>query len=150
MPLLSGAHVVLYSRNHEADRALLRDVFELPHVDVGHGWLIFGLPASEVAVHPSDENDKHELHLICDDIEEFVAAMQKRGIVMSPVQEQDWGLTAELAMPGGGTLGVYEPRHERPSAAKKLAPRAKKASPAKKSAKKKVVARKKKSVKRSR
>jgi hypothetical protein len=150
MPLLSGAHVVLYSRNHEADRNLLRDVFELPHVDVGHGWLIFGLPASEVAVHPSDESGKHELHLITDDIETFVAEMQKRRIEMSPVQTQDWGLTSELTMPGGGTLGVYEPRHERPSSAKKLSPRAKKASSPKKSTKKKVVARKKKSVKRKR
>ena len=58
--MITGAHVVIYSTNPEADRAFLRDTLKLTHVDVGRGWLIFGLPPAEVAVHPSDKNYAHE------------------------------------------------------------------------------------------
>jgi len=112
--LISGAHSVIYSTNPEADRLFFRDVLELPSVDVGGGWLIFGLPPSEVAVHPSEKNDLHELYLICEDVGQFVAAMEQRGLKCAPVQNQGWGLVTKVTLPGGGTLGVYEPRHQRP------------------------------------
>ncbi|HEV7490878.1 MAG TPA: hypothetical protein VGO25_08740 [Rhodanobacteraceae bacterium] len=112
--MIIGAHSILYSRNPDADRALLRDVLGLPHVDVGGGWLIFGLPRAEIAVHPSDENDVHELYLMCDNIKTFVADMRKRNIDCGPVLDRGWGLLAELSLPGGGKLGVYQPRHARP------------------------------------
>ncbi len=112
--MIIGAHSVLSSKDPEADRAFLRDVLGLPHVDVGKGWLIFGLPPSEVAVHPSDKNDVHEFFLMCDDVEAFVAAMSERGVSCGPVQDQGWGLLSNLTLPGGGKLGVYQPRHERP------------------------------------
>ena len=112
--LLTGAHSIIYSTNPDADRAFLRDVLGLPHVDVGGGWLIFGLPPSEVAVHPSEKNNVHELYFMCDDIEAFVGAMTARGIVCSAIQNQGWGVLTQLTLPGGGAIGVYQPRHVRP------------------------------------
>ena len=112
--MITGAHSIIYSKNPEADRAFLRDVLGLPNVDVGGGWLIFGLPPGEVAVHPSDENGVHELFLMCDDVEAFIAAMKDRGIVCGPVQNLRWGMLTEVMLPGGGKLGLYQPRHARP------------------------------------
>ncbi len=115
MPLISGAHAIIYSRNAEADRALLRDVLGLSYVDVGHGWLIFGLPPSEVAVHPAAASERHELYLMTDDIAGFTGAMKERGISCSAPSDQGWGILSEMTLPGGGTLGVYQPRHARPA-----------------------------------
>lgn len=111
--MLNGAHAILYSRKAEADRTFFRDVLNLPHVDVGEGWLIFGLPPAEVAVHPGD-NDEHELYLMCENIEAFVKEMKKRKVGCSEVIDRGWGLVCQVTLPGGGKLGVYEPRHARP------------------------------------
>jgi hypothetical protein len=112
--MITGAHAIIYSTNADADRAVLRDVFKLTHVDVGHGWLIFGLPPSEVAVHPSEKNDVHELYFMCDDIEQLVKALGEKGLACSAVQNQGWGLLTQVTLPGGGKLGIYQPRHARP------------------------------------
>ena len=112
--MITGAHSIIYSKNPEADRAFFRDVLKLSSVDVGGGWLIFGLPPSEVAVHPSEKNDVHELYLMCEDVNRFVAAIEQSGLTCAPVQNQGWGLITKITLPGGGTLGVYEPRHQRP------------------------------------
>ncbi|SRR6266436_4238528 len=112
--MITGAHSIIYSTNSEADRALLRDILKLPHVDVGHGWLIFGLPPAEVAVHPSEKNDVHELYLMSDDIKKFVATMKDHNISCDEIQDQGWGVLTHLTLPGGGKIGVYEPRHARP------------------------------------
>ncbi len=112
--MIIGAHSIIFSKKPEADREFLRDVLRLPSVDVGEGWLIFGLPPAEVAVHPSAKNNVHEFYLMCDDIQALVAAMQKRGITCSAVQNQGWGLLTQVTLPGGGKLGVYQPRHARP------------------------------------
>src|SRR5215468_10714297 len=112
--MITGAHSIIYSKSPEADRAFLRDVLGLPNVDVGGGWLIFGLPPAEVAVHPSDTNDVHEFYLMCEDIEALIAEMKKRNIVCGPVRNQGWGLLTQLTLPGGGKLGIYQPRHVRP------------------------------------
>jgi hypothetical protein len=112
--MIIGAHSIIYSTNPDADRDFLRDVLELPHVDVGGGWLIFGLPPAEVAVHPSELNDVHEFYLMCDDIEALIADMKERGISSSPVQDESWGLITRVTLPGGGKLGLYQPRHARP------------------------------------
>ena len=113
--MISGAHSIIYSAKADADRAFFRDVLGLTHVDVGGGWLIFGLPPAEVAVHPSDGDDKHELYLMCDDIEAFVGQMKARQIDCGPVTNRGWGLLTELTLPGGGSIGVYQPRHARPA-----------------------------------
>jgi hypothetical protein len=112
--MIIGAHSIIYSTSPDADRAFLRDVIKLTNVDVGGGWLIFGLPPAEVAVHPSDKNDVYEFYLMCDDVKAFIAEMKKGGIVCSAVQDEGWGLLTQLTLPGGGKVGVYEPRHARP------------------------------------
>lgn len=114
MAHIIGAHTVLYSPNPEADRAFLRDVIGFPSVDVGGGWLIFGLPPSELAVHPGDEKTRHELYLMVEDVRAFVDGMAARGIACSELQDLRWGVLTSLTLPGGGTLGVYQPRHARP------------------------------------
>jgi hypothetical protein len=112
--MIVGAHSIIYSRKPDADRAFLRDVLKLPSVDVGDGWLIFGLPPAEVAVHPSDQNDVHEFYLMCDDVDAFVASLKKHDVPHEAVQNQGWGLLTHLTLPGGGRLGVYQARHARP------------------------------------
>jgi hypothetical protein len=97
-------------------------VLRLPAVDVGDGWLIFGLPPSEVAFHPGDANDRHELYLLCDDVDAFVGEMQAAGVGCGPVNDRGWGRVTEVTLPGGGKLGVYEPRHARPAPARAAKP----------------------------
>jgi len=118
--MIIGAHVIVYSRDSEADRAFLRDVLRFPHVDVGEGWLIFGLPPAEVAVHPSEENDVHEFYLMCDNVKAFIAKMKSRKIACSPAKNQGWGVLTQVTLPGGGRLGVYQPRHARPAPMRKV------------------------------
>ena len=112
--MIIGAHSILYSKDPEADRAFLRDVLEFPNVDVGGGWLIFGLPPSEVAVHPSRKNDVHEFYLMVDDVKAFRREMKKRRVACGTAQSIGWGVLTQVTLPGGGKLGVYEPRHARP------------------------------------
>jgi hypothetical protein len=115
--MINGAHVIVYSTNADADRAIMRDVFKLPHVyagDAGHGWLIFGLPPAELAVHPSERNDVHELYFMCDDIAALVATLQGHKLSCAPIQDQGWGRVTRVTLPGGGTVGIYQPRHARP------------------------------------
>ena len=112
--MIHGAHVVIYSRDAEADRAFFRDVLNYDSVDAGHGWLIFALPPAEVAVHPSEKNDAHELFLMCDDIQALIAEMKTKQVECSPVDEQRWGSITRVTLPGGGTLGVYQPKHASP------------------------------------
>jgi hypothetical protein len=116
--MINGSHVIIYSAHPEADRAFLRDVLNLPHVDIGHGWLIFGLPPSEVAVHPVDAGEqgapRHELYFLCDDADRLVAALRARDITCSAISDQRWGRVTMITLPGGGVIGAYEPRHARP------------------------------------
>jgi hypothetical protein len=109
-----GAHSIVYSKDPDADRAFLKDVLRFPSVDAGEGWLIFGLPPAELAVHPSDENDVHEFYLMCDDATAFIDEMARRGVSCEPLHQQPWGLLTRVTLPGGGKLGVYQPRHARP------------------------------------
>jgi hypothetical protein len=139
--MITGAHSIIYSKSSDADRAFLRDVLGFPSVDVGGGWLIFGLPPSEVAVHPG-KNDSHELYLMTDDVKAFVAAMKKRKIATGPVQNQGWGLLTQVTLPGGGKLGVYQPRHARPEQATVGTKATAKKASAKKATAKKTTAKK--------
>lgn len=113
--MISGIHLVIYSKDAEADKAFFRDILKLTNVEVGHGWLIFGLPPSELAVHPAAENDHHEIYLMCEDINEFVEKMNAHKIACSEIQDQSWGQLIHLTLPGGGKLGVYQPRHPSPN-----------------------------------
>jgi catechol 2,3-dioxygenase-like lactoylglutathione lyase family enzyme len=112
--MINGAHVIIYSKDAEADRALFRNVLKFPFVDVHDGWLIFKLPPSEAAIHPSDENDMHELYLMTDDLDAEIAALKRSGVACEEPAQQSWGRTTRLRLPGGGALALYQPRHARP------------------------------------
>jgi len=113
--LITGAHAIIYSPDADAVRAFLDDVVGLPSVDAGQGWLIFALPPAEVAAHPTDDAGHHELYLMCDDIRATVAELKARGAEFSrPIAEERWGSVTTIALPGGGELGLYEPKHPSP------------------------------------
>ena len=109
--MISAAHVIVYSKNAEADRAFFRDVLGFKSVDAGHGWLIFALPPAEAAFHPSDGDGVHELYFMCDDLKAEIAAFAKKGVKCSKVEEQRWGSITKIRLPGGGDLGLYQPKH---------------------------------------
>ena len=108
--MVFGAHLVLYSTDADADREFLASALGLSSVDAGHGWLIFELPPAEVAAHPADAAGA-ELYLMCDDLAGEIAALAGRGVSCSPVEEARWGSITKIALPGGGTVGLYQPKH---------------------------------------
>lgn len=110
--MIFGAHVIIYSANAMADRAFLADVLGFKSVDAGHGWLIFALPPAEVAVHPAEKSDRAELYLMCDDLQAEIAALRAKGVACSDVQDARWGSVVQIRLPGGGELGLYQPRHQ--------------------------------------
>ena len=112
--MITGSHSIIYSKKPEADRAFMRGVLKLPYVDSGDGWLIFGLPPSEVAFHDSTKNNVEEFYLITDDVEALIDQMKKHKVKCSPVQQQPWGLLTKVKLPGGGSLKIYQPLHVRP------------------------------------
>ena len=109
--MIFGAHVILYSRDADADRAFFRDVLGFKSVDAGRGWLIFALPPAEAAVHPADENDVHELYFMCDDLAAEIAALEKKGVSCTKIEEARWGAITKMRLPGGGAVGLYQPKH---------------------------------------
>jgi hypothetical protein len=109
--MIFGAHVIVYSKDATADRAFLRDVLGLSSVDAGHGWVIFALPPAEVAVHPAEENGRHELCFMCVKKAE-ISALGEKGIPCSEVQEARWGSITRIRLPGGGEVGLYQPKHQ--------------------------------------
>ncbi|MGZ4589735.1 MAG: VOC family protein [Actinomycetes bacterium] len=110
--MINGGHVVIYSADPEADRAFFADVLAYPHVDAGGGWLIFKLPPAEIAVHPADGAESHEFFFMCDDIDVTVRELTAKGVAFSrPITEERWGRLTRFRLPGGGELGLYEPRH---------------------------------------
>jgi catechol 2,3-dioxygenase-like lactoylglutathione lyase family enzyme len=110
--MITGAHIVVYSQDAERDRGFIRDTLGLAGVDAGGGWLIFKLPPAEIAVHPTDGESKHELYLMCDDIETSLGEFRAKGVeISSPVSDEGWGLLASIRLPSGSDLPIYEPRH---------------------------------------
>ncbi|HTC49866.1 MAG TPA: hypothetical protein VK722_21265 [Candidatus Aquilonibacter sp.] len=112
--MINGAHVVIHTTDSEADRAFFRDILKFPCIDAGHGWLIFAMPPTEAAFHDSEDNDRHELYLMCDDIAATLEDLKSKHAKVSEVSEQRWGKLASLTLPGGGRIGVYEPKHPSP------------------------------------
>lgn len=132
--MINGAHVVVYSTDADADRAFFRDVLGFPSVDAGHGWLIFALPEAEAAFHPVQasqaprnagpegsavhaagaDGDRHELYLMCDDVRAQIEALRAKGVNCPAVAEERWGSITRIALPGGGRIGLYQPKHPRP------------------------------------
>ncbi len=112
--MISGAHVVIFSKKPEADRAFFRDALGFKSVDAGHGWLIFALPSAEAAFHPSEKNNVHELYFMCDDLKSEMASLARKKVKCSEVQEAPWGSITKMRLPGGGNVHLYEPKHPRP------------------------------------
>ena len=110
--MIFGAHVMVYSCDAAADRAFVRDVLEFDSVDAGDGWLIFALPPAELAVHPSDTGGRHELYLMCDDLEATMRELRAKGVEFArEVGSERWGRVTAILLPSGAELGLYEPRH---------------------------------------
>jgi hypothetical protein len=109
--MIIGTHMLIYSKDAAADRAFLRDVMGLAHVDAGEGWLIFALPPAEVGVHPSAENGAHALSFMTDNVAGEVARLTVAGVACTPVEDHGYGLTCMMSLPGGGEMQLYEPRH---------------------------------------
>jgi len=119
--MITGAHVLFYSTNPEADRAFVKDVLQFKGIDIGHGWMIFKLPASELAVHPGDGEfaQRHAGHvmpgalvyLMCDDLQATMADLAKKSVVCTEVETENWGIRTTVKMPSGGEIGLYQPTH---------------------------------------
>jgi catechol 2,3-dioxygenase-like lactoylglutathione lyase family enzyme len=111
--VITSAHTIIYAEDAEATRAFFRDVLGFPFVDSGEGWLIFKLPPGELGIHPTDAGTgRHELFLMCDDIEATVEELTGKGVEFTgPVQDQGFGRITNIKIPGGGELGIYQPRH---------------------------------------
>jgi hypothetical protein len=115
--MINGVHAVIFSKGAEALRAFLGDVLGFKSVDAGGGWVIFALPPAELAAHPTDDESHHELYLMCDDVHTTVAELKDKGVEFAhPVREEGFGLLTTMVLPGGGELGLYEPRHASPLA----------------------------------
>ena len=119
--MINGAHVLMYSENPEADRAFFRDVLKFPNVDVGGGWLIFALPASEAAFHPTDGETRQAhggrrllgavLYLLCKDVRAEIKRLEKKNVTCTEISEERWGIKTTIMLPSGGEIGLYQPKH---------------------------------------
>jgi predicted enzyme related to lactoylglutathione lyase len=110
--MITGVHALVYTKDAEGVRAFFRDVLGFPSVDAGHGWLIFALPPAELGIHPADEDPHHELYLMCDDVNATIAQLKSKGVEFTrPVTDQGYGLVTSIRLPGGGELGLYQPKH---------------------------------------
>jgi len=112
--MISGAHVMIFTQNEEADRAFLRDVVGIPCIDGGGGWLIYKLPRTEMGVHGGEQNDVHHLYFMCDDLDAEIARLAGAGVACSEPFRASWGRATGIPLPGGGKIGLYEPSHARP------------------------------------
>ena len=119
--MITGAHLLLYSTDPAADRLFFRDVLQLRAVDAGQGWLIFGLPPAEVAVHPSSgqfvqQHSEHQLlgavlYFMCDDLQTTIRDLEARKVECTEVAEAPWGFKTTIRLPSGGEIGLYQPTH---------------------------------------
>jgi predicted enzyme related to lactoylglutathione lyase len=117
--MITGIHTLFYSRDADNARAFFRDVIALPFIDSGGGWLLFAAPPAELAVHPEDGDDPGatppggtEVYLMCHDIHQTVATLRAKGAeITADVTDEGYGLFTRLRIPGGGEIGLYEPRH---------------------------------------
>ena len=109
--MITGAHIIVYSKYPESDRAFFRDVLKFSAVDAGHGWLIFALPPAEAAFHPSEKGDLHEFYFMCDDLKSTMESLNWKNVKCGSVKEERWGSLTTILLPGGGKIGLYQPKH---------------------------------------
>ena len=112
--MVNGAHILLYSKDPDADRAFFRDVLQFRAVDAGHGWLIFALPPAELAVHPGDGASVQShavVYLMCDDLAVLIRTLGAKGVTCTEVSQAPWGMKTTVRLPSGGEIGLYQPSH---------------------------------------
>jgi len=109
--MITGAHIIVYSKDPAADRAFFGDILNFSSVDAGHGWLIFALPPAEAAFHPSEKNGLHELYFMCDDLKNAMKSLKDKNVKCGAVTEERWGSLTHISLPGGGQIGLYQPKH---------------------------------------
>jgi predicted enzyme related to lactoylglutathione lyase len=109
--MINGIHALIYAEHADEVRAFFKDIMGFSAVDAGHGWLIFALPPAELGIHPAEGEARHELYLMCDDVESTIDELKKKGVECAPIHDAGWGLLTALTIPGGGTIGLYQPRH---------------------------------------
>jgi predicted enzyme related to lactoylglutathione lyase len=110
--MITGVHALIYTKQPDAVRAFFNDVVGSPHVDAGRGWLIFALPPAELGIHPAEDDESHELYLMCDDIDRTLADLATKGVkAAGEISDQGWGRVTSITIADGVTIGLYEPRH---------------------------------------
>lgn len=109
--MINGVHALIYAKDAEKARAFLRDVLGFRAVDAGHGWLIFALPPAELGVHPAEGEEHHELYFMCDDVRKTMEELKSKGVECAPVTNAGFGAVTSFEIPGGGKVGLYQPRH---------------------------------------
>lgn len=109
--MINGVHALIYANDPGKARSFFRDVLGFKSVDAGHGWLIFALPPAELGIHPAEGETYHEFYLMCDDLVGTVAELAQKGVRCTPVSQAGFGLTTSFEIPGGGKIGLYQPRH---------------------------------------
>jgi predicted enzyme related to lactoylglutathione lyase len=119
--MIIGSHFLLHSKDPEADRAFFRDVLEFPFVDIGHGWMIFGVSPAEAAIHPIDGDISRQyagddllgavLYLMCDDLEAMMTSLKSKKVSCTDVQKAPWGTLTHISLPSGGKIGMYQATH---------------------------------------
>jgi catechol 2,3-dioxygenase-like lactoylglutathione lyase family enzyme len=113
--VITGVHALIFAEDADSSRAFFRDVLGFRWVDAGKGWLIFALPPAELAAHPADDSDRHELYLLCDDVNATMKELADKDVEFTePITDEGFGLVTRLRVPGGGTLGLYQPKHPSP------------------------------------
>jgi len=109
--MIAGAHIIVYSKDPEADRTFFRDILNFSSVDAGHGWQMFALPPAKAAFHPSEKNGLHELYFMCDDLKATMESLTAKKVKCGAVTEERWGSLTHISLPGGGQIGLYQPKH---------------------------------------
>jgi hypothetical protein len=109
--MISGTHIVLYSKDAKADRKFFRSVLKFSYVDAGNGWLMFALPPAELAFHPAKKGDSQGFFLMCDDLKTTIKMLKQKKVRCSAPNEQGWGTLALITLPSGSEIGIYQPWH---------------------------------------
>jgi len=108
--MINGVHALIYAPDADKARAFFRDVLGFASVDAGHGWLIFALPPAELGIHPAPA-PSHELYLMCDDLDSTMQQLAAKGVKFGKIEQAGFGSVTHIEVPGGGKLGLYQPRH---------------------------------------
>jgi catechol 2,3-dioxygenase-like lactoylglutathione lyase family enzyme len=111
--MINGLHALIHAPDADKARDFFRDILGFRSVDAGHGWLIFAMPPAELAVHPAEDGEaaRHELYLMCDDLNTTIEELKAKGVICGEVTQARWGSMTKIDVPGAGKIGLYQPKH---------------------------------------